>query len=1040
VATADARIRITAEDKSARAFRSLQQRMGKTTNMMNGMIKGFAMLGGAAGMGRMITATVEGADKLQKLSLRLGTTTEFLSKVEHAAGRAGIQFDTVVKALMKLQKNAYDANNGLKTAADAFEGLGINVDDFLKLKPAEQFELVLESIGGVADQSLRTGFAMETMGRSGAEMLQIINDSPQAFNDLMKSAESLGATLDQDVANGAAAVADGFQDVKTAWTSLMRDAILGSNDSMVTLTGMFVSLAENVREFKDQIKFVALVMVELFVIKKITALFTAMSGAMSVATFSARGLGLALRTMFGGIPGLIATAVTAYMMFKGEADETTESIEVQTEAVKELREEMKGLNLDQLAQMERELEVELAGVNSQLEIMNAELDEARNLMANPVAQSLADTVNAVSNLQTALVENNQTTAVANQELVLLEDAYVELETKLKTVRDQMDELKKSTDESVESNKNAKDSIDGLAESVFDLDKVLQKPSIHQGEKIWEGLPKPIDKAAEAMTAFGESVHDVQLENDILIDKMDKLDELFRDGKISGETYERVMRDLGQSFGEAAEDGVALVEVVEDTKTVFEDLVEGIDGSWTTMWQDLFGGGKTEDVLKTFLNNVKKMFLDTLAEIVAAYTKKKIIELFTGMTSGFSTVGSTAGTAMTSSIGSSIGAGSGTIASAISSLFGGASTSSGVVASATSTAGSTAATTFMSGAKTALANAAGFAVPLAIAAFGFGKSQRFKKKLRAKFKEVMSDPTIVGNLADGPLGNGFKELGQVGEESFVQISSAARKMFREFSETSGGIGGDRGGPIGMMTFGLKEMEDEFGNVIVSATKYNELMAHLKEMQPFVDHAQHIMDTVPANERLREGIELVNSEAFRAKVLFEGLGEEGKKALRGIEVDADSLSGFMRRGFVTSAELAQMGLENMGQMSSEMFEELIGHANDATGAVDNLARAANKASLATQTAMELKKLGGYQHGGSFIVGGSGGTDKTPVSFMATRGERVSIETPNQSKASGSDGGGVIKELRALRADLANVVAKPIVGAVSRGQLAMAGGVRH
>jgi len=85
-------------------------------------------------------------------------------------------------------------------------------------------------------------------------------------------------------------------------------------------------------------------------------------------------------------------------------------------------------------------------------------------------------------------------------------------------------------------------------------------------------------------------------------------------------------------------------------------------------------------------------------------------------------------------------------------------------------------------------------------------------------------------------------------------------------------------------------------------------------------------------------------------------------------------------------------------------------------------------------------GLQHGGSFIVGGGGGTDSQPVSFMATPGERVTVETPNQSKASGSDGGNVVRELRALRKDLATVVAKPIVGAVTRGQLAMAGGARH
>jgi len=116
-------------------------------------------------------------------------------------------------------------------------------------------------------------------------------------------------------------------------------------------------------------------------------------------------------------------------------------------------------------------------------------------------------------------------------------------------------------------------------------------------------------------------------------------------------------------------------------------------------------------------------------------------------------------------------------------------------------------------------------------------------------------------------------------------------------------------------------------------------------------------------------------------------------------------------------------------------------DSEGAMKSLAEAAQIAIDKGRQAASFETNGsGRQHGGSFMVGGGGGTDSQRVSFMATPGERVTVETPNQQRASGSDGGNVVKELRALRADLANVVAKPIVGAVSRGQLAMAGMGRH
>lgn len=50
--------------------------------------------------------------------------------------------------------------------------------------------------------------------------------------------------------------------------------------------------------------------------------------------------------------------------------------------------------------------------------------------------------------------------------------------------------------------------------------------------------------------------------------------------------------------------------------------------------------------------------------------------------------------------------------------------------------------------------------------------------------------------------------------------------------------------------------------------------------------------------------------------------------------------------------------------------------------------------------------FATGGSFIVGGNGGTDTTPVRFKATRGERVTIETPEQQRA--GRGGGVTVNL--------------------------------
>lgn len=56
-----------------------------------------------------------------------------------------------------------------------------------------------------------------------------------------------------------------------------------------------------------------------------------------------------------------------------------------------------------------------------------------------------------------------------------------------------------------------------------------------------------------------------------------------------------------------------------------------------------------------------------------------------------------------------------------------------------------------------------------------------------------------------------------------------------------------------------------------------------------------------------------------------------------------------------------------------------------------------------------LGGFANGGSFTVGGSSGTDQNLVAFRATRGERVTVETPAQQGS--SVGGAATASLRVV-----------------------------
>jgi len=1057
MATADATIKIVAEDKTKKAFKSVNGNLNKTSDALKGLAKRFIFAAGAAGVGGFITSTIKAADKLDKLSTRLGVSTEALSEYRHVAEIGGVTFETLTMAWQRMTRRIAEAAIGMGEAKDALKELGLNAKDLNELPLDEKFEIVAEALAGLGSESDRVRLAMKLFDSEGVSLIQTMEGGAEGIRKVRQQARDLGLTLDKTTTKAAAKLVDEMVGVKAALQGIANSALPAI---LPLLTNFAVVLQGGINALKDwgkELKFLALVFVELFVIRKITPLIIAMSGAMKVATFSARGLGLALKGMLGGIPGMIAIAATAWMMLRDDTDKATEAVEEQTEAVKKLRKEYEGLALDELKKAQRDLEKQLAGVTAKLAIYNAELEEARLLMATHVPNSIYDMIQAAADLQTQIVANDSTMVEANQELVALEDNHAELTARLKVVKEQIDKVTNSTEESTKATDDLTKSIGECTEEykflwngVFDLDKLLEKPTVHEAEKEWEGMAITLSKAEQAMKDFKDEVADTQFESDILIDKMEVLDQLFQDGAIDGDTYKDTLDDLSAAMGEAGEETVMLTQEVEQLQTAWEKMVDGIDSAWTDMWVGLFKGDGIDSV-KDFLGKVKDLFLQTLGEIAAEWTKKKLIEIITGGSGGGSLLGSLfgkvaggAGTSAGTSAGGSI------ISKILGSIFG-PSTSSGVLVGAGTTAGTTAATTAATTAGTTAATTAGTAgfswgslagigVPLAIAAFGFAKSAKFKKKLRGQFAQVISDPTIVANLATGPLAGGFKVLGQVGDQTFAQIGGSAAKMFNNFSETSGGVFKDVGGSLGMLQFGLKEMKDEFGNVIVTAEDFSGLLEHMEQMEPFVKQAEEIMASNTALEIHKENIDLVNSTLFRAKVAFEAMGESGRTALQNVDQKSQTFINIMQRGFVNAVDYAALGLENMGAMSSEMFEGMINFANDATGEMNALGRAAQNAINITNQAGALAHGGGMQHGGSFIVGGGGGTDSQPVSFMATPGERVTVDTPNQARASGSDGGGIIKELRALRHDLAAVVAKPIVGAVTRGQLAMAGGARH
>lgn len=179
-------------------------------------------------------------------------------------------------------------------------------------------------------------------------------------------------------------------------------------------------------------------------------------------------------------------------------------------------------------------------------------------------------------------------------------------------------------------------------------------------------------------------------------------------------------------------------------------------------------------------------------------------------------------------------------------------------------------------------------------------------------------------------------------------------------------------------------------------------------------------------ISEGISAANIEAITLQRHLEHVSLQAKK----YELDMASANDGVARGFnriseeiANTAQLMENTLVNAfhgfedamvnaaltGEFSfSRMVDQMM--ADLARLAMRQLAMAALTAAMgggggglgATAlggTILDPGAWKGFATGGSFMVGGNGSTDTTPVAFMATPGEKVTIETPEQQRSGDS-----------------------------------------
>ncbi len=160
-----------------------------------------------------VTSTTELGDKLNVLSQRTGVSVETLSGgLRIAAETSGSSLDGLANGIERLNRSIAEAADGTGKQADAFGRLGISVTDVNgELKSSDQilFEIA-DKFSRAEDGALKTEIAMTLLGRSGADLIPVLNNGSAGLLELERAAKLAGIQMSGETAEAAARLNENF--------------------------------------------------------------------------------------------------------------------------------------------------------------------------------------------------------------------------------------------------------------------------------------------------------------------------------------------------------------------------------------------------------------------------------------------------------------------------------------------------------------------------------------------------------------------------------------------------------------------------------------------------------------------------------------------------------------------------------------------------------------------------------------------------------------------------------------------------------------
>jgi phage-related protein len=244
--------------KLTKAFEDLKksgEKVGKAFKDMALRAAGIGVAAGGAlfGLYKLVRSYTDSGDEAAKAAQKAGITVAAWQEMAYAASLSDVNNEQLLGSYQKLNKAMIEAAQGGKSQAETFKKLGITLMNSKgELKATDEVMLeVADAFAKMPEGAAKTAMAMELFGKSGAQMLPMLNSGKDGLMETRREAERLGLVMGKD----AAAASEEFNDNVTRLQARIKGVGMIIGGAFMPAMGQLItSFSDLIDKNRDLIK------------------------------------------------------------------------------------------------------------------------------------------------------------------------------------------------------------------------------------------------------------------------------------------------------------------------------------------------------------------------------------------------------------------------------------------------------------------------------------------------------------------------------------------------------------------------------------------------------------------------------------------------------------------------------------------------------------------------------------------------------------------------------------------------------------------